>query len=84
MYTEDIVIFRASIHQLTLKLQVGLMKHYTNKASGGDGISVELCQSLKDSALKVLHSICQQIWKTQQWPQDWKRSVFIPDRKSVV
>ena len=78
MYTEDIVIFRASIHQLTLKLQVGLMKHYTNKASGGDGISVELCQSLKDSALKVLHSICQQIWKTQQWPQDWKRSVFIP------
>ena len=50
----------------------------TNKASGGDGIPVELFQILKDDAVKVLHSICQQIWNTQQWPQDWKRSVFIP------
>ena len=50
----------------------------TNKASGGDGIPVELFQILQDDAVKVLHSICQQIWKTQQWPQDWKRSVFIP------
>ena len=50
----------------------------TNKASGGDGIPVELFQILKDDAVKVLHSIYQQIWKTQQWPQDWKRSVFIP------
>ena len=50
----------------------------TNKASGGDGIPVELFQILKDDAVKVLHSICQQIWKTRQWPQDWKRSVFIP------
>ena len=50
----------------------------TNKASGGDGIPVELFQILKDDAVKVLHSICQQIWKTQQWPQHWKRSVFIP------
>ena len=50
----------------------------TNKASGGDGIPAELFQILKDDAVKVLHSICQQIWKTQQWPQDWKRSVFIP------
>ena len=50
----------------------------TNKASGGDGIPVELFQILKDDAVKVLHSICKQIWKTQQWPQDWKRSVFIP------
>ena len=50
----------------------------TNKASGGDGIPVELFQILKDDALKVLHSVCQQIWKTQQWPQDWNRSVFIP------
>ena len=50
----------------------------TNKANGGDGIPVELFQILKDDAMKVLHSICQQIWKTQQWPQDWKRSVFIP------
>ena len=49
-----------------------------NKASGGDGIPVELFQSLKGDAVKVLHSICQQIWKTQQWPQDWKESVFIP------
>ena len=49
-----------------------------NKASGGDGIPGELPQILKDDAVKVLHSICQQIWKTQQWPKDWKRSVFIP------
>ena len=49
-----------------------------NKASGSDGIPVELFQILKDDAVKVLHSICQQIWKTQQWPQDWKRSIFIP------
>ena len=50
----------------------------TNKASGGDGIPVELLQILKGDAVKVLHSICQQIWKTQQWSQDWERSVFIP------
>ena len=49
-----------------------------NKARGGEGIPVELFQILKDDAVKVLHSICQQIWKTQQWPQDWKMSVFIP------
>ena len=49
-----------------------------NKASGSDGIPLELFQILEDDAVKVLHSICQQIWKTQQWPQDWKRSVFIP------
>ena len=48
-----------------------------NKASGGDGIPAELFQILQDDAVKVLHSVCQQIWKTQQWPQDWKRSVFI-------
>ena len=60
-----------------MQSQVGLRKrHY--KASGGDGIPVELFQTLKDDAVKVLHSICQQIWKTHQWPQDWKRSVFIP------
>ena len=53
----------------------------TNKASGGDRIPVELFQILEDDAVKVLHSICQQIWKTQQWPQDWKRSVFIPIAK---
>ena len=53
----------------------------TNKASGGNGIPVELFQILKDDAVKVLHSICQQIWKTQQWPQLWKKSVFIPTPK---
>ena len=54
-----------------------------NKGSGGDGIPAELFQMLKDDTVKVLHSICQQIWKTQQWPQDWKRSVFIPMAKNV-
>ena len=52
------------------------------KASGGDGIPAELFQILKDDAVKVLHSLYQQIWKTQQWPQDWKRSVFIPSLKN--
>ena len=55
----------------------------TNTASGGDGIPVELFQMLNDDAVKVLHSTCQQIWKTQQWPQDWKRSVFIPIAKKL-
>ena len=54
-----------------------------NKAGGGDRIPVELFQILRDDAVKVLHSICQQIWKTQQWPQDWKRSVFIPIQKNA-
>ena len=53
----------------------------TNKASGGDGIPAELFQILKDDAVKVLHSICQKIWKTQQWPQDWKSSVFITPQR---
>ena len=55
----------------------------TNNASGGDGIPVELFQILKDDAVKVLHSICQQIWKTHQWPQDWKKSVFILNPKEM-
>ena len=63
---------------LDCKVKWALGSITTNKASGGDGISVELFQILKGEAVKVLHSICQQIWKTQQWPQDWKRSVFIP------
>ena len=63
----------------TLECKVKWLGSITmNKKSGGDGIPVELFQILKDDAVKVLHSICQQIWKTQQWPQDWKRSVFIP------
>ena len=53
----------------------------TNKASGGDEIPADLFQILKDDGVKVLHSICQQIWKTQQWPRDWKRSIFIPISK---
>src|SRR5574337_692492 len=68
------------ILEYEVKLALGSIT--TNKASGGDRIPVELFQILKDDAVKVLHSICQQIWKTQQWPQDWKRSVFIP-KKSI-
>ena len=63
---------------LECKVKGALGSIITNKASGGDGIPVELFQILNDDAMKVLHSICQKIWKTQQWPQDWKRSVFIP------
>ena len=63
---------------LECKVEWALGNITTNKASGGDGIPVELFQILKDDAVKMLHSICQQIWKMQQWPQDWKRSVFIP------
>ena len=63
---------------------MGLRKHYANKASGGDGIPAELFQILKDDAVKVLHSTYQQIWKTQQWPQDWKRLVFIPIPKKAM
>ena len=63
---------------LECKVKWALGSTTTNKASGGDRIPVELFQILKDDAVKVLHSIFQQIWKTQQWPQDWKRSVFIP------
>ena len=63
---------------LECKVKWALRSITTNKASGSDGIPVELFQILKDDAVKVLHSICQQIWKTQHWPQDWKKSVFIP------
>ena len=63
---------------LECKVKWALGSTITNKASGGDGILVELFQILNDNAVKALHSISQQIWKTQQWPQDWKRSVFIP------
>ena len=63
---------------LECKVKWALGSITINNASGGDGIPVELFQILKDDAVKVLHSICQEIWKTQQWPQDWKRSVFVP------
>ena len=79
-----ITYLEPDILQCEVKLTLGSIP--MNKASGGDGIPVELFQILKDDAVKVLHSICQQIWKTQQWPQDWKRSLFIPipvrDRKN--
>ena len=65
-------------HILECKVKWALGGITTNKTSGGDGIPVELFQILKDDAVKVLHSICQQIWETQQWLQDWKRSIFIP------
>ena len=63
---------------LECKVKWALGSNTTNKASGCDGIPVELFQILKNDAVKVLHSVCQHIWKTQQWPQDWKKSVFIP------
>ena len=68
---------------LECKIKWALGSITTNTASGGDGIPVELFQILKDDAVKVLHSICQQIWKNQQWLQDWKRSYFIPISKNA-
>ena len=73
----DAVITHLEPDILECKVKWALGSISTNKASGGDGIPVELFQILKDDAVKMLHSTCQQIWKTQQWPQDWKRSVFI-------
>ena len=69
---------------LECKVKWALGSITTNEASGDDGISPELFHILKDDAVKVLHSLCQQIWKTQQWPQDWKRSVFIPTQKKAM
>ena len=74
----DGVIIHLEPNILEREVKWALGSIITNKASGGDGIPVELFQILKDDAMKVLHSICQQIWKTQQWPQAWKRLVFIP------
>ena len=79
----DGVITHLEADILECKVKWALGSTTMNKASGGDGIPVELFQILKDDAVKVLHSICQQIWKTQQWPQDWKRSVFIPIPKKI-
>ena len=74
----DGVIIHLEPDILECEVKWGLRSITTNKTSGGDEIPVERFQILKDDVVKVLHSICQQIWKTQQWPQDWKRSVFIP------
>ena len=79
----DGVITHLEPDSLESRVRRALRSTTTNKASGGDGIPVELFQVLKDDAVKVLHSICQQIWRTQQWLQDWKRSVFIPVPKKV-
>ena len=75
---QDGMITHLEPDNLECELKWSLGSITMNKASGGDRIPIELFQILKDDAVKVLHSICQQIWKTQQWPQDWKRSVFIP------
>ena len=72
------VITHLELYILECEVKWALGSITTNKASGGDRIPFELFQILKDDAVKVLHSICQQIWKTHQWPQDWKRTVFIP------
>ena len=77
-YNHDDVITNLEPDILECDVKLALEGITTNKASGGDGIPVELFQILKHDAVKVLHSTCQQIWKTQQWPQDWKMSVFIP------
>ena len=74
----DSIITHLEPDTLDCEVKWALGSSTTNKASGGDGIPTELLPVLKDDAVKVLHSICQQIWKIQQWPQDWKRSVFIP------
>ena len=74
----DAVITHLQPDILECKVKWALGSITMNKASGGDGIPVELFQILRDEAVKVLHSVCQQIWKIQQWPRDWKRSVFIP------
>ena len=74
----DGVITHLELDILECEVKCALGSIITNKASGGDGFPAEKFQILKDDAVKVFHSVCQQIWKTQQWPQDWKRSVFIP------
>ena len=80
----DGVIIHLEADILECKVKWALESITMNKVSGGDGIPVELFQILKDDAVKVLHPICQQIWKTQQWPQDWKSSVFIPIPKKAM
>ena len=80
----DGVITHLEPDVLEYKVKWALGNITMNKASGGDGFPFELFQILKDDAVNVLHSICQQIWKTQPWPQDWKRSVFIPIPKKGI
>ena len=83
-YNHDGVIISLEPDILECEVKWALGSITMNKASGDDGIPAELFQILKYNAVKVLHSICQQIWKTQQWPQDWKTSVFIPIPKEGI
>ena len=80
----DAVITHLEPDILEFEVTWALRSIATNKANGGDGIPVALLQILKDDAMKVLHSMCQQIWRTQQWSQDWKRSVFIPSQRKAM
>ena len=82
--SHDGVITHLEPDILECKAEWALGNITTNKASRGNGIPAELFQSIKDDAVKVLYSICQQIWKTQQWPQDWKRSVFIESLRKAM
>ena len=81
-YDDMITHLKTDILEYEVKWALGSIT--SNKASGGDGIPAELFQILKDAAIKLLHSICQQIWKTQQWPQDWKRSVSFQSQRKAV
>ena len=81
---QDGVIIQLEPDILEYKVKWALESITMNKASGGDGIPAELFQILKDDAVKMLHSICQQIWKTQQWPQDWKRSVSFQSQRKAM
>ena len=84
MKSKNHMIISINAEILKCKVKWTLESIITNKATGGDGIPLELFQILKDDAVKVLHSTCHQIWKTQEWPQDWKRSVsFQPQRKAI-
>ena len=80
----DGVVTHLELGMMGCEVKWALGSITTNKASGGDGISAELFQILKDDAVKVLHSICQQIWKTQQWPQDWKRSFSFQSQRMAM
>ena len=84
MDNHDSVIIHLEPDNLECEMKWALGSFTTNKASGGDGIPVELFQILKDDAVKVLHSICQQIWKTQQWPQDWKRQFSFQSQRRAM
>ena len=83
-YNHDSLITQLKPDILECEVKWALESITMNKASGGDGIPVELFQILKDDAMKVLHSICQHIWKTQQWPQDWKRSVSFQSQRKAM